>query len=146
MLQQASIPRVINHLLDSRNIAIVNSAVSKNSLTLIGFSGMAFTIKSNDTSPQLAAILQDGSGNAIDLTAATVKFHMKRIGASSATVDADATIVSADAGSVKYVWSGTDTSAAGTYQAEFEVTYTNGAIETFPNDSTIAVEIIQDLA
>jgi len=146
LIFDASIPRVVNFLVDSRNVVTVNSASSKNSLTIIGFSAMAFTIKQNDTSPQIAAILQDGSGNAIDLTAASVKFHMKKVGATSATVDAAATIVNEDAGSVKYVWVAADTASAGTYQAEFEVTYTNGAVETFPNDQSIAIEITEDLA
>lgn len=107
---------------------------------------MAFSIKQNDTSPQIAAILKDGAGNAIDLTSATVRFHMKKVGATSATVDADATIVDEDAGSVKYVWTAADTATAGSFQAEFEVTYTNGQIETFPNDQSIAIVITEDLA
>ena len=71
---------------------------------------------------------------------------MKKIGATSASVDADAAIVNADAGSVKYVWTATDTATAGSFQAELEVTYTNGAIETFPNDQSISIEITEDLA
>jgi len=107
---------------------------------------MAFTIKQNDTSPQIAATLQDGDGAAIDLTAATVRFHMKRINAASATVDAPATLVDANNGKVKYVWVATDTATAGSYLAEFEVTYTNGGVETFPNDQSIAILITEDLA
>jgi|TARA_R100000479_G_scaffold74103_1_gene35828 hypothetical protein len=107
---------------------------------------MAFTIKQNDTSPQIAAILQDGDGTAIDLTSASVRFHMKKIGAATATTDAAATVVSADAGSVKYEWVAADTATAGSYLAEFEVTYTNGAVETFPNDQSIAIVITEDLA
>ena len=107
---------------------------------------MAFTIKQNDTSPQIAATLQDGAGNAIDLTSATVRFHMKKIGAATAVVDADATIIDADTGRVKYVWVATDTATPGSFQAEFEVTYTNGAVETFPNDQSIAIVITEDLA
>jgi Rib/alpha/Esp surface antigen-like repeat protein len=107
---------------------------------------MTFNLKQNDTSPQISAILQDGAGTAIDLTGANVRFHMKRIGAATASVDANATIVNDNAGSVKYVWISADTSVAGTYQAEFEVTYTDGSVETFPNDTSIAIEIVEDLA
>ncbi len=71
---------------------------------------------------------------------------MKKNGATSASVDADATILNADAGSVKYVWTATDTATAGSFQAELEVTYTNGAIETFPNDQSISIVITEDLA
>jgi hypothetical protein len=107
---------------------------------------MAFTIKQNDTSPQIGATLQDGDGTAIDLTAATVRFHMKKIGAATASTDAAATIVNANTGSVKYDWVAADTANAGSFQAEFEVTYTNGGIETFPNDQSIAIVITEDLA
>ncbi len=107
---------------------------------------MAFTLKQNDTSPQIAAILQDGDGTAIDLTSATVRFHMRKIGATTASTDAAATIVDADAGSVKYEWVAADTANAGSFQAEFEVTYTNGNVETFPNDQSIAIIITEDLA
>jgi hypothetical protein len=107
---------------------------------------MGFNIKQNDTSPQIGAILKDGSGNPIDLTAATVRFHMRRIGASAASVTSAATIVAADAGSVKYAWSSGDTATAGSFQAEFQVTYTGGGIETFPNDGSIAIEITPELA
>lgn len=54
--------------------------------------------------------------------------------------------MNADAGSVKYVWTATDTATAGSFQAEFEVTYTNGAVETFPNDQSISIVITEDLA
>ena len=107
---------------------------------------MAFNIKQIDTSPQIGAILKDGSGNPVDLTAATVRFHMKRIGAASASITSAATIVDEDAGSVKYVWTTGDTATAGTYLAEFQVTYTGGGIETFPNDSSISIEITPELA
>tara|TARA_R100001440_G_scaffold21063_3_gene34812 strand:+ start:578 stop:901 length:324 start_codon:yes stop_codon:yes gene_type:complete len=107
---------------------------------------MAFNIKQNDTSPEIGAVLKDGSGNAIDLTAASVRFHMKRIGATTASVTSAATIVNADAGSVKYVWQTGDTSTPGSFQAEFQVTFVNGSIETFPNDGSIAIEITPELA
>ena len=37
-------------------------------------------------------------------------------------------------------------SSAGMYSAEFEVTYGDGSIETFPNSDYIRVEIIDDIA
>ena len=48
---------------------------------------MGFKIKQNDTSPLMVVTLKDAAGNAIDLTAATVRFHMKRISSTSAKVD-----------------------------------------------------------
>ena len=107
---------------------------------------MAFYIKQNDTSPYLLATLKDGNENLIDLTSATVRFHMRKIGSSVATVDAAAIVVSEDQGTVKYEWQAADTAQIGSYQAEFEVTYSGGAIETFPNNGYIRVEIKDDIA
>ena len=63
---------------------------------------MGFKIKQNDTSPLMVVTLKDAAGNAIDLTAATVRFHMKRISSTSAKVDGAATVLDEDAGRVRY--------------------------------------------
>lgn len=107
---------------------------------------MTFYIKQNDTGPSMLATLQDASGNAIDLTAGNVRFHLRPINSSTAKVDEAATIVTADAGIVRYDWQASDTDTIGSYQAEFEVTYADASIETFPNDGYILVEIISDIA
>ena len=107
---------------------------------------MTFYVKQNDTSPAMLATLQDADGNAVDLTAASVRFHMRAIGSNQTTVDAAATIVTAASGIVRYDWDATDTDTVGSYQAEFEVTYADASIETFPNDGYIRVEITDDIA
>lgn len=107
---------------------------------------MAFTLKQNDTSPAMTATLQDAAGAPVNLTGASVRFHTRRNGKAAATVDAAAVIVNAAAGSVRYNWSPPDTAISGTYQAEFEVTYADGSIETYPNTGYIDVVIIDDIA
>jgi hypothetical protein len=104
-----------------------------------------FTIKQNDTSPAMLATLQDASGDAVNITAATVRFHMRRIGSTQVTIDQPAVIVTPLSGLVRYNWQAADTVAVGSYQAEFEVTYADASIETFPNDSYIRVEITDDI-
>jgi hypothetical protein len=106
---------------------------------------MAFFIKQNDTSPSLRAILKDGDEIAINLTGATVRFHMRTVGGETAAVDADASIVTAESGIVQYLWDAADTATVGSYQAEFEVTFSGGAVETFPNNGYIRVEITDDI-
>ena len=69
---------------------------------------------------------------------------MRRTGA-AVVIDAAATIVTAAAGLVRYSWASGDTDTAGSYQAEFEVTYADGSIETFPNSSNIKIDIMEDL-
>ena len=106
---------------------------------------MTFYVKQNDTSPAMQATLQDADGNAVDLTGATVRFHMRAIGGTTVVVDAAATVVTAASGIVKYEWDAADTDTIGSYQAEFEVTYADSSVETFPNDGYIRVEIIDDI-
>ena len=97
-----------------------------------------FYIKQNDTRPSLSATLAE-DGAAVDLTGCTVMFHMGE------RVDAAAVVVDAETGIVRYDWAVADTAVAGCYPAEFEVTFSDGAIETFPNDDYITIIIQQDL-
>lgn len=107
---------------------------------------MTFNIKQNDTGPAMLATLQDASGAAVNLTGASVRFHMRSVSGGNPAVDAAATVVTAASGIVRYNWAPEDTDSVGTYQAEFEVTYADGSIETFPNDGYIAVQIVDDIA
>lgn len=106
---------------------------------------MAFYIKQNDTQPAFQAILEDGGGDPINLDGATVRFHMRAVGSSAVKVDASASVISAINGIVRYSWSAADTDTIGSYQAEFEVTYSDASIETFPNNGYVRVEIVDDI-
>ena len=107
---------------------------------------MTFYVKQNDTAPSIRATLKDGDDQVIDLTGATVRFHMRTIGGTTAKVDSEVSVViPATDGIVQYDWIAADTDTIGTYQAEFEITYTNGRIETFPNNGYIRVEITDDI-
>lgn len=104
-----------------------------------------FYIKRNDTKPLLTVTLsQDDS--VVDITDATVMFHMGTI------TDATAVVVTATAGAVRYDWVAADTDVAGVYPAEFEVTFVDGKIETFPNtdvtddDEFLTIIVGADLA
>lgn len=107
---------------------------------------MTFYVKQNDTSPAMLATLQDADGNAVNVTGATVRFHMRAVGSTTIVVDEAATIVTDLDGLVRYDWQAADTDTIGSYQAEFEVTYSDGSVETFPNDGYIRVEITDDIA
>ena len=109
-----------------------------------------FYIKQNDTSPAIKMTLLDSDNKAIDLTDATVKFHM---------VDSEGVVKVNDSadivgdpfnGVVKYEWKGNgetgDTITVGNYKAEWEVTYSDSTIETFPNDGDIVIRIVKELA
>lgn len=67
-------------------------------------------------------------GVAFDLSSSTVKFKMRAAGSSTLKVDANATIVTAASGDVRYDWLDGDTDTAGDYLAWWEVT-TGGKVQ-----------------
>ena len=105
---------------------------------------MAFTIKQNDTSPSLQATLRDSALNPIDLTGASVRFHMKSVDG-TLKVDAAMAVTNAEAGVVQYNWQNGNTDTVGTYYVEFQVTYSDSAIETFPNNGNKVVSVVREL-
>ena len=105
---------------------------------------MAFNIKQNDTSPSLQATLKDAQLVPVDITAATVKFHMKSIDG-SIKVNETMTITDADGGVVQYDWQVGDTDTVGAYYVEFQVTYADASVETFPNNGSLVVSVVREL-
>lgn len=105
---------------------------------------MAFYIKQNDTSPSLSATLTDYNGTAINLTGATARLHMKDL-EGTLKIDAAMTISNADAGIIKYDWQAGDTDTVGTYNVEFQITYSDSSIETFPNHGYETVVVVGEL-
>ncbi len=101
-----------------------------------------FFIKRGDTSPAIRFVLEPAT---TDLTGASVRFLMRVRGGAQVT-DGTAQIV-ADAGAptVQYDWAADDTAQAGQFEAEFEVSYPDGAIETFPNAGFIPVRVGEDV-
>ena len=106
---------------------------------------MAFNIKQNNTSPSLQAILKEGSGTVINLTGASVRINMKAVGGTGLKVNSAMTIVNATGGIIQYDWQSGDTDTVGSYALEFEVTYADGSLETFPNSKNLSVTVIKEL-
>ena len=107
---------------------------------------MAFYIKQNDTAPFLLVTLRDGSENVIDLTGATAVFKMRPVGQETAKTDRAAIIHNEDNGQVRYEWQASDTDTIGSYEAEFQITFVDGKIETFPNSDFIRITITDDIS
>ncbi len=106
---------------------------------------MTFSIKKGDTSPALRATLRYDDCTTINLTGASARFHMRQTGSASVLIDAAAVVVSV-AGIVEYRWTAPNTATVGAYEGEFEITYSDGKIETFPSDGFIAIEIVDSIA
>lgn len=105
-----------------------------------------FYIKQNDTSPAIAGALKDADGNAVNVSGSTIKFNMRSRGGAVKIDEGSGAVVSGVSGTVKYVWQAGDTDTAGTYEAEFEVTYTDATKETFPNNGYISVVITPEIS
>lgn len=106
-----------------------------------------FKIKQNDTSPELGAILKDASGKPVNVTGSTVVLNMRLRSSGEIKVNrGPCDIVDGVAGSVKYPWQVGDTDTPGVYEAEYEVTYIAGGVETFPNDGYKHVKVGDDIA
>ena len=77
-----------------------------------------------------------------------IRFHLRNIETGTLEVDAAATVVSSAAGTVRYDWAAGDTDVVGWYHAEFEVTWSVGVTESFPNGplDELTVVIFPDVA
>lgn len=104
-----------------------------------------FYIRQNDTAPPISAQLFGTDGELADLTGATAKFQMtKAEPGATIKVNAAATIDTANS-IATYSWLAVDTDETGTFNATFQITYSGGAIQSFPSDRFIAVIVTPDL-
>jgi len=106
-----------------------------------------FEIKSGDTSPAIESQLS-ADGSAIDLSGVSeVRFLMNLYGTEVVNDDTSGNVTITDAanGIVKYEWQPGDTDKAKAHKAEWEVEYSDGTIETFPNDGYINISITEAL-
>lgn len=105
-----------------------------------------FKIKQGDTIPTIRVTCRDNVG-VIDLTAATsVTFSMVNVDTGIVKVlAAAATFVNKPGGVIEYRFVAANVDTVGNYRAEFEVTFPEGK-ETFPSDSYIYIEVVDDLA
>lgn len=95
------------------------------------------TIKQNDNGIGLRATLSNNSGF-VNLTGTEVFFFVGNF-------QIPATIVDAAAGEVQVVFESTHTAKPGSMNGEFEVRYSDGRKETFPNEGYVRVDIAKGI-
>lgn len=99
---------------------------------------MRIAIKQGDTRHAIRATLKTLDGVPINLSGAKIIFKMsnRHIGT---FIEREA-VYETD-GKVHFIFQGNETENAGMYDAEFEVIYTDGRVETFPHSGKIQVYI-----
>lgn len=107
---------------------------------------MSFTIKQGDTSPALVADLLNPDRTPANLVGASVLFHMRDSRRLASPITKPAQVVDESGGRVKYEWDAVDTEDFGDFEAEFQVTYGDGTVETFPNDTYLEITIMEEIA
>lgn len=111
---------------------------------------MSFTITQGDSSPSLVTQLSD-NGVPIDLSdAREVTFIMedeyKRVVIEQGLQES-VNILDEKFGEVEFIFDSSETKQVGEYNAEFEVEYLNGDIETFPTGSrSLTINIVEQIA
>ena len=105
-----------------------------------------FFIKRNDDQPTLDVALRDDKNRPVDVTGASVVFHMRNTADDTTKISgASVTVLAASKGEVRYSWTTVNTNTAGNFEAEFQVTFSDGGVQTFPNDTYIDVIITEDV-
>lgn len=104
-----------------------------------------FVLKSHDRYPSIQALFTS-SGAPVDLSTATsVTFIMRPMQGGQVKVNGVAVIVNAAGGVVRYDWAAADTDTPGSFQAEWQVTWSDGKRQTFPTQSYHTVDVLADL-
>lgn len=114
---------------------------------------MAFSIKRHDTRPAYIVDLVDNFGltgqAAINLAAATsITFKMREADSPDSQapkVSRAMTVVDASSGRVRHNWIVGDTDTTGDFSVEFEILWSDGGVETVPNNAYLVVSVVEDL-
>lgn len=103
--------------------------------------------KQHDTSPSITDKITTASGGIPtgSLSGATLKFVMRAVGSSTPVVNATAVIENPTNWTFRYDPISTDTAAAGEYQYEWELTFSGGRKQTFPDPGYNTITITADL-
>lgn len=101
-------------------------------------------LKQNDTKPDLQVTVNDDNGDAVDVSGATIAFHMNTT-AGVSKVDSAGAIVTAESGIIKYVWVAGDLDTIATYNGEFQITFSDSSILTVPSKGYLTLVVGAEL-
>lgn len=105
-----------------------------------------FSIKAHDRLPSISARLTTNGVKVNLSTATSVKFIMRLKGSTTVKVNATGTIADPVNGVVRYDWLAVDTDTPGSYEAEWQVIWSDGdKPQTFPTLTYHTVDVLADL-
>ena len=102
-------------------------------------------IKRNDTRPYWPVTLTYSDGSPVVLTGATVRF-IARGDSGVVKIDTAAVVTAAADGEVEWRPTAGQTDEAGAFLCEWEVTFDDGTVQTFPTTEYDRLRVIGDLA
>lgn len=105
-------------------------------------------MKQNDTRPAMFRSLSqtiDGASSVLSLAAASRVDLYFRPQNSAYVIAGTCAIASAVGGVVRHDWIAGETATTGVFNAEFQITWNDGGIETVPNDGYFSVEFVDDI-
>lgn len=105
-----------------------------------------FILKKGDTLPILRIVFLNDDGSPINLAGYSILFKYRLKQDNSTIVTRNAVIEDAVNGIAQYSWNNEDTSSLGVYIGEFIIISPSGKESSFPEDTYIIFEIIDDIS
>lgn len=101
-------------------------------------------MKQGDTAPALEVVLMEND-DPVDLTAAGAVEVVARRAGNPVPVFVRTMQVEDQPGHATYQWQAGDTDQVGDLQVEFKVTWPGGAVQTFPAQGYLVVEVVDSI-
>jgi hypothetical protein len=112
-----------------------------------------FILRANDTASIITGTAEDQTGTPISIAGATVRFHMRTLNSAGTPVlnQAAANDQAGDGtdgtmGNMSYAWVAGNTAVSGFYLGEWEITFNNGKVQSFPNGGYVVLYISPEVA
>lgn len=105
-----------------------------------------YEMKRNDTRPKPDALLKFSDGTIPALTGATVRFIARYQGSKVVKIDGVATVTDIPTGAVEYTPVAADVDVSGNFDVEWEVTFPDTSIQSWPTRGYDLLVIGGDLA
>jgi hypothetical protein len=104
-----------------------------------------FSIKKNDTLPALKLQFKNDNSVPINLSGCSIVFNYRLRQSNSFVVSRSVPVEDPLNGIAQYVWVNGDTDNLGVYIGEFVITFPSGKELTFPEDTYIIFEVVDNV-